>query len=227
LNPAYAVDQDIRIEVVGAQVIDNVLLVYTIMQDISGENRITRHMSPDIEFFVDGVRMSTGASSGRRLRFDRSTNTSYTERILLGHDDMPKTDTIELVINHIHCFERSGPMRRAFVGEWVITVNASDLGIQPIVWTDVAVGNRNIEHMSLSPFGIRLSGTHTYDTDDLASFPHLHVEIEFDGRRNYGFSGSGGGFGSDCFSSFSFANSPIDLDSVTAVIINGERIAIP
>lgn len=228
LYPAYAIDQGIRIEVVGAQQVDNALLLYTIMQDISGENRITRHMSPDIEFYVDGVRMSTGGSTGRGLSFDRATNTRYSEVILLGQADMPKADTIELVINHIRCLERSGPMRRAFEGEWVMTVNTSDLGIQPIVWADVDVGNSNIQHMSLTPFGIRLNGTHSYETRDMSRFPFFVIEIErSSSRRNYRFSSSGGGFGSDCFSSFSFASSPIDLDTVTAVIINGERILVP
>ncbi|MCL2565209.1 MAG: hypothetical protein FWE24_05285 [Defluviitaleaceae bacterium] len=226
LYPAYAIDQGIRIEVVGAQQIDNVLLVYTIMQDVSGENRITRHMSPDFEFYVDGERMSTGGGSGRPLHFDRTTNTSYTERILLGRDDMPKADTIELVINHINCFERSGPVHRAFEGEWVIEVNTSDLGIQPIVWIDVSVGNLYIEHMSLSPFGVQFLGTHTYG--DISSFPHITVEIEFENRRrNYRFSSQGMGIGYDHFSLFSFADSPIDIDEVVAIIINGERIQAP
>ncbi|MCL2204846.1 MAG: hypothetical protein FWB88_13025 [Defluviitaleaceae bacterium] len=224
LNPAYAVDQDIRIEVVGAQQIDNVLLVYTIMQDISGENRITRHMSPDIEFYVDDERMSTGGSTDRLLRFDRSTNTSYRERLLLGRDDMPQADTIELVITRIDCFEHGGQVRRAFEGEWIIAINANDLGIQPIVWSDVQVGNLDIEYMSLSPFGIQLRGTHTYG---MANFPIIQASVEFEGiRRNYRFSGSGAGIGDDFFSSFSFADSPIDLDRVTAVIINGKRIQI-
>jgi len=227
IYPAYAIDQDIRIEVVGAQQIDNVLLIYAIMQDISGENRINRYMLPDIEFYVDGERMSTGGSSSRQLRFDRATNTSYIEWILLGHADMPKTDTIELIISQIHSFERSGPMHRAFEGDWRITVNASDLGIQSIVWQDVSSNHLQIEHMSLSPFGIQLIGTHSYG-DDVSNFPIIQITIEFEGRqRNYTFSGSGGGIGDDFFSSFSFASAPIDIDAVTAVVINGVRIQVP
>jgi len=54
-------------------------------------------MLPDIVFYVDGERMSTGGGTSSLLRFDRTTNTSYSERILLGRDDMPKADTIEIV----------------------------------------------------------------------------------------------------------------------------------
>ena len=182
-------------------------------------------MSPDIEFYIDGERMSTGSGVGKRLRFDRSTNTSYSERILLGRADMPKADTIEIVINHIHCYEHSlQQARRAFAGEWVITVNASDLGIQPIVWTDIQLENIHIEYMSLSPFGIRLAGTLNYDANDHRNFP----VVEFEGRRrNYRFSSSVGSFAGDSFTSFSFARAPIDINSATAVIIYGERIVIP
>jgi len=227
INPAYAIDQGIRIEVVGAQQIDNVLLLYTIMQDISGENRITRHMWPDIEFYVDGEIMSTGGGSGSWGHFDRATNTRYSERLLLGRDDMPKADTIELVINHIICTEHSGPMIRAFEGEWIITVNASDLGIQPIVWTDVPIGNMYIEQMSLSPFGLQITGSHSYGAWGFRSHL-LDISVEFENRwLNTRFSGMSGGIGENDFTLFSFANAPIDIDKVSAIIINGERIVAP
>jgi len=225
LEPAYATDQGIRIEVVGAQQIDNVVLIYTIMQDTTGENRLTRHMSPDIELYVEGERMSSGAGTGRRLRFDRTTNTIYTERILLGHDHMPKTDTIELLITRIDCFEHSGPVRRAFEGQWHITVNASDLGIQPILKNNITVGNLNIEHLSLSPFGLQFRGTHKYG--GIENFPNITTELELNNRRNYTFSSRGGGLCDDSFSFFSFATEPIDLQSVTAIIINNHRIPLP
>ena len=223
LYPAYAIDRDIRIEVVGAQQIDNVVLLYVIMQDISGENRLTRHMMPDIEVAVNGEIVSTGAGSGRRLRFDSATNTAYIERIVGVAVGTPREDAIELVVNNINCFEHGGQVRRAFTGEWRTTVNTSDLGIQPIVWTDVSAGNLHIEYMALTPFGLRLEGSHSYGY----VFPFLDMRLEFENRRrDYTFRGFGGGFSSECFSYSARADSPIDIDDVVAVIIQGERIPV-
>jgi hypothetical protein len=224
LYPAYSEQQGIRIEAVGAQQIDHVVLVYVAMQDVSGENRLTQHMWPSLEIYIDGE-IINGPGTSNRLEFDHSTNTLYFEKIIVGEVGMPWADTIELVANHIDCYGVSGPVRRVFEGEWRITVNSSDLGITPIVWENVTVGNIHIERMSLSPFGVQINGSHSYEA---ASFPLLDTRIEFGNRLfRTKLPSGGGGIGYDWFSSFKFSQAPIDLDAVTAIIINGERIPTP
>jgi len=119
------------------------------------------------------------------------------------------------------------PVRRAFEGEWRITVNTIDLGIQPLVWEGVPLGGAHIDSMSLNPFGIQFAGTHQFDTRDMRNFPTFQVTVEFNEGRNYTFSGSSGGFGPEEFNRFSFASVPINIEEVTAVIINGQCIPAP
>jgi len=226
IYPAYAESQGIRIEAVGAQQIGNVVLVYIAMQDITGENRLTRHMLPDLEIYVDGQIMN-GPRTSRRLEFNNATNTSYFETQIVGEAGMPRADTIELITKSIMCTEHEGQIRTPFRGEWSMTVNTSDLGIQPIVWTNVSVGNIHIEYMSLSPLGVQITGYHTYGTDFPRGMnsPFHDVRIELSNRLfNTRLPGGGGGIGQDSFSIFKFSESPIDMDAVTAIIFNVERI---
>jgi len=123
LYPAYAIDQGIRIEVTGAMQAGNVIFVSTMTQDITGENRLTWLMQPDIEFYINGERIGEEISITRQSRFDPSNNIIYINWQLVGHDDMPKADTMNFAINNILCSEHSErPMRRAFEGEWDIAV---------------------------------------------------------------------------------------------------------
>jgi len=224
LQPAFAESEGIRIEAIGAQQIDHVVLVYVAMTDLSEENRLSRHMSPDLEIHIDGEAIN-GPSSSRRLDFDASTNTAYFEMRIVGDAGMPKADTIELIANRVQDFEHSGQIRTAVEGDWRMIVNSSNLGIKPIVWSDIPAGNLHIEHMSLSPFGVQINGSHSYEVN---LFPVFDVRIEFENRwLNTRLPGGGGGIGHNHFSHFQFSDTPIDLEAVTAIIINGERIIVP
>ncbi|MCL2224649.1 MAG: hypothetical protein FWB96_06755 [Defluviitaleaceae bacterium] len=233
LYPAYAESQGIRIEAVGAQQIGNIVLVYLSMQDVSGENRLTRYMRPDIEIYVDGKIMN-GARTSRRLEFNEFTNTGYFEARLAGEIGMPWAENIELVTTLIECFdpnfhaERGGQVWTAFEGEWAFTVNSSDLGITPITWVDVPAGDMHINYMSLTPFGVQVYAAHNFDFDCLHDFPRIDIRIEFENRLfNKRLNHGGGGSHYDWFSSVRWTKAPIDIDKVTAVIINGERILVP
>ena len=221
LEAAYTIDEGIRIEVVGAQQIGNVVLVYVSMQDISGENRLTRHHMPDMEIYVDGRMMSGGST--RRLSFDSSTNSSYFEMIIFGEAGMPRMYALELVANSILCLRHSGQLQRLTEGYWRVIASTSDMGIEPITWMSVWAGDIYIEYMSLTPFGLQLSGRG--EVDPASVWHETEVELR-NRRRNIRFTGGGGGFAPDEFNAFWHVSSPIDLDAVEAVIFNGERILI-
>ena len=228
LYPAYAESQEIRIEAVGAQQIGNVVLAYVSMHDLSGENRLTRYMSPDLAIYVDGQRMD--GPSTWQINFNENTNTVYFEMRLVGEVGMPRAETIELKTTSIVCRENWGQVQRVFEGEWYMTVNTSDLGIQPIVWTDIQSGNLHIEYLSLSPLGLQIAGSHSYGSDFPRGMnsPFQDIRIGFENRWfNTRLRGGGGGIGHDTFSIFIFADSPIEIEYVSAVIFNGERIQVP
>ena len=227
LEPAYAIDQDIRIEVIGAQQIGNAVLLYIAVQDISGENRLASQSFPDIFLSVNGQAVS-GPNTSRRLNFDENTNTVYLESRMVGEAGIPRTDTLELFIDRIFCRaqpqEQPGELPTLTLGEWHMTVNTSDLGIEPIVWTDIQIEGLHLEYISLSPFGMQTSGNGTIDG---TCFGGVRVDVEMSNRRrNYIFSGRSGGGSIAGFSFFSFSDTPIDIDAVTAIVIDGVRIPV-
>ncbi|MCL2399818.1 MAG: hypothetical protein FWC91_08770 [Defluviitaleaceae bacterium] len=222
-KPSYAEDQGIRLEVIGAQQVNSVVLLYLTMQDITDENRLTRYMWPDIEFYVDGQLSRGGGSSMNRLHFDQANNTSYFEMRIVGDIGIARAKTLELVGNSINCTQFSGQVQRPVVGEWKLQVNISEPNYQVLSWENVEAVDIHIEYMSLSPLGIQMKGTHEWD----AHFHRLHprVEIELENRWfNIRPKGSSGGVGLDFFEFFFFTDAPIDVEAVTAVIINGVRV---
>ena len=224
LEPAYTEDQGIRLEVIGAQQIDHVVLVYVSIQDLSGDNRLTQYADPDIVIYVDGQAMN-GPHSSRRLNFESSTNTAYFEQLIVGEVGMPRSDTLELKARNIYnAGNYSGQLQILVEGYWDVQVNTSDLGIQPLIFTDVTIGDTYIDYMSLSPFGLQITGRHQWDMND-GRRPRLKAAIELENRwPNIKMSSMAGGLSSEEFSFFSFADEPIDINKVTAVIINGHRI---
>ena len=226
-EPAYAEDQGIRLEVVGAQQINNVVLVYVTMQDIAGENRLSRYKWPDLEIFMDGQVMH-GPSSSRLLHFDRNNNTLYFERIIAGNIGIPRADTLEIGATSIIYTgpgtAATGQMQTFAQGEWKMQINTSDVGAKVLTWTDIPAGDVHIEYMSLSPLGVQIAAGYI-DPDSPWGWETPQIEIEVEGRwRNIRPSGSGGGGLADDFEIFYSVSSPIDVEAVTAVIVNGTRI---
>jgi len=164
LEPAYAEDQGIRMEIVGAERIGDIVLLYLTMQDVSGENRFSIDPwgfwpSPDLEIHMNSQEVSTGGNIPHGLYFNEDTQTIYYEMRLTVDFDMPITDTLEIVNTHIHIALRNGPAEY-IVGEWQMEVSIANVNHPTISWMDVQAGDIHIEHMILSPFGIHLSGTH-------------------------------------------------------------------
>ena len=83
----YVIDNDIRMEVIGAQTFGGHIIAYISMQDVSGKNRIGRGAAFHwgLNFFMldpDGEKMlgHYGMISGSRmLHFDEETNTAFFE----------------------------------------------------------------------------------------------------------------------------------------------------
>jgi len=231
IEPAYAENEGIRMEIYGAQQFGNAVLVYLSMQDITGEDRLSIHTSPELEIYGDGESLSNGAQSSKRLYFNRATNTVYFEVRVVGDAGMPQLDTLEIVCVAIHCFDpsrdRGGQVYTLTSGEWRMEVNTSDTTDQVVTWTNIAITDAHIDYMSINPLGVQVNGSHSWEWgEELRMSPVPEVEIEVNNRRRNIRVFGGGGMGPDCFDFFFHTDSPLDVDTVTAVIVNGERIAV-
>jgi len=234
LEPAYTEDQGIKIEVVGARVFENVVLIYVTMEDVTGEERLTRHIRPDFEVYSDGERLSNGGGGSRRLNFDDVNNRAYFEMsIIVDSDAVWDYDALEVRAEYLNCFEFSGPVRRAFEGDWRLGIRIDYAEDKTIVWTDITVDDMHIEYMALGVMGLRIMGTHSWTEEQWmhAANPPLCLRsatVEVENRiRNIRFLSSGSGIGPDHFDIFYTARSPIDMDAVTGVVVNGVHIPLP
>ena len=235
-EPAYVINEGIRMEVVGAQQIDNAVLVYLTLQDITGEERLSRDIWPDFAIFIDGKAVS-GSGDIRMLHFDRSNNTLYYEIRMMSYVDIPLADVLEVGAVSIDCFSETFPStatvtegdyesfttRRLVDGEWRVFVNVSHGDNKVLTWTDTPAGVYFIERMTLSTLGLQILGTYHGDT----AFSTRPVELELNNhRRNIRLYSGGGSFWADGFEVARWTDSPIDMDAVTAVIVDGVRLCI-
>ena len=232
LEPAYTEYDGIRMEVVGARVFENTVLVYYTMEDVTGENRITRYMRPGFEVFSGEEQLSDGGMSGRRIHFDVDNNRGYFETSIRVRANAVWEDnnTIGLRARYIKSFEHSGQLQSPFSGEWNIDIVIDDSEKdRTIIWTDIDMGDFYIEYMALGVMGLRVMGSHEGQFfDDSSALSLISSSIELDNRLfNQRFISSGAGIGPDCFDIFFSPRSPIDMDAVIGVVFEGNHIPLP
>jgi len=224
----YAEDQGIQFEIVGAERINSVVLLYMTMQDVSGEDRLSEWHSPGIEILMDDQEVVRGWSS-RDLYFDQDTNTRYFELQVRVDIDMPHTDTLEIIIERIRGNTQEDMILPYAIGEWRMEVVVADTYHPALIWEGIDLPEREgsriidrearIERMIVNPFGVHVVGSHRI------SFAFdVVIEINYEPVE---FLGSGCGLDSTGFECFYSVVEPIDIDEVTAVIFNGYRIEVP
>jgi len=118
------------------------------------------------------------------------------------------------------CF--TGNVYSGIVGNWKVSAYLSDTSSQIFVWTDVAVNDISFEHIRLSPLGLQAKGVR-WDTFNL---DEVTVSVETaEGivtlNASEGYNHQTGSYSLNCP-----ADEPIDIASVTAIIVNGIRIPI-
>ena len=234
LEPAYAVDQGIKIEVVGARVFENIMLLYVTMEDLTGENRLARDIRPDFMVYSDGVSISRGGGGSAPLHFDIENNRSYLEIRLTLDAPVGPYNALKIHAEVLNCFQHSGQVGRAAEGNWEMEIVIDHAESKTLVWTDICVGDFHIKYMSLGVMGLKIIGTCDWDWDEApygndGRSNFISVTIEVDNRiRNIRFRSTGGGQNpAGYFEVFFNAASPIDMDAVTGVIVEGVRIPMP
>ena len=230
LEPAYMESLGIRFEVYGAQVFDNLALIYYSLQDVSGENRLHERIGLDYVIVTDDEGLIQGGSSTRRLHFDRRNNTLYFEARIVVENTLPSQ--FRVGGRHIRYYpEEGGVVLPYFTGNWVVDVNVDDTINQVIIWEDAVTENVHIDRMVLSPLGLHVRGSYidgSWDIDDHTTwFDRPEIIIECSHGLNNSFNTWGGGIGPDGFDKFFYLESSIDVAEITAVIVDGVRIPIP
>jgi len=208
------------------------------------------HAWPDWEIYIDGVRtLAPGAGMGQVIHYDEETRTFYLEQIFSAFSglDIPNTDTLTLASDRIHIsysyelIENIDPNSYGAIvfynetvkGDWVFQVNVSDTDHPVLTWEDVTLslerGDYHFDYIRLSPFGIRGTSTRSLS----ALFQNwFSIEIEIAGGENIIAGPGGGGNSFHWHASLLLVEDRlidvlIDVDAVTAIIIDGYRLEIP
>jgi len=243
-NPAFAelataqsqfthvVDQGILMEAVGAQQINNVVLVYLTMRDISGHGRINENSRwPDLLIYIDGEPIA-GGSSTNVLNFDLETGTLYLELMLVGEVGIPRLDFVEIgatyVLNTEWLASGTVEMETVAFGEWRVHVSTAETQHMVYLWEDISlqVGDSLLSYMALSPFGLQIVIFQPRAFDEPFNVPIVEIEFKDERPALSLFGGSGGG-NDNTYEYFYHVDSPIDIGAVSAIIINDVRIPAP
>lgn len=127
----YAEDQDIRMEVIGAQKYDNMAVIYYSLQDMSGENRLTENTD-----FRDGFGTNININDPPSDYLEPTSSYSYnTRNDVLYFDKETNTVYYELVISGVSGGEIADPLT---IGSFLIYFDTEDYQNEP---SDVSLDN--------------------------------------------------------------------------------------
>ena len=229
---AYTEDDGIRIELFGAQYFGDSVLLYISLQDLSGQGRITRNIWPDLEIYNEFGALSASGGSGQRLHFDQENGKLYLEMQRLIRYPSGESDALYVVIDAIRYFGESGYAPRIAEGNWRIPLGLDIIKASNIVMDNLNIAARAVvvEYISISPLGVNLRGSHNWSEEDMMhpNTSSIDLRVEFSNRlRNVRPRSSGAGISPDGWFEFNFSfASPIDMDNISAIIVNGTRIPI-
>ncbi|MCL2559256.1 MAG: hypothetical protein FWE07_02105 [Turicibacter sp.] len=203
-------------------------------------------VSPWFDLYIGDERYIHGfGGMGQLVYFNKETQTFYLEMILFSDEKLPNMNALELRMDSIAIsflyepIEEIAPdihlnfiplasYERTVRGEWHLPVNVSDIEHPVILWEDVVVSlaenEYHFEYIRLHPFGIRGTSTQHLGSLFMRTYPDwFNIEIELANGESI-IAGPGGG--GERFS-WMTTNEPIDIEAVTAIIINGYRLEVP
>jgi len=217
----YAEDQGIRIEILGAEEIDGMVLLFLSVQDVSGKHDFNSMVSPFPSFTTEI------SSSQHRINFDAATKTHYFQVLLRMEENVPNLQTLNLGITNL--WNGDGGFR--LYGDWSFAINLSDTIHPRITLENIEFSindiDFNLEYLRVNPLAIHINGI--VASDALWRFEWLlpiHVEVGLEEIIG----GMMSSWRSDSYENFVDATinpaMPIDVENVTAIIINGVRIPV-
>jgi len=236
----YAEDEGIRITLLGAQKFDYKAVFYLSISDVTGENRLT-----DMHFVVldiDDIDASIRMHRSNNLYFDEYSNTVYQEIIItVGRAFIePFRVTIDSIFcgSYIEGHENIDVLMDEVIhGYWSFLVCTSDNAHKTVTLTEsIQLDDYHVtEFVTLTPFGLHAMGSRlepaAWASDNFTRidiiWSHADVYVETaDGLMSISDNiGEGGSDGKRFFMNW-YAESPIDVFAVTAIIIGDIRIPI-
>jgi len=225
--PAYDIYDGVKVEVVGARQIRNVVLLYYTVEDITGQNRLHDKISLDTEVRF-GDEYLGGATFSRRLHFNEEANRLYFERIMtLDELHIPALNVVELVANTI--MDLSNPLGTGQIvplleGAWDLPIHVDYTEEYTMALQNVQFGEFILEDVIITPFGVQvkseIEGVNWAEIN-----PSFNINLDMEGRLfDVRLRSGGGGIGQDFLSMTRWGNEPIDVSSIKGITIDGIQI---
>jgi hypothetical protein len=177
-------------------------------------------MTPDGELIMADYELMLFGDGDYRL-LDHEKN-DYSDAVYKYEEAVFSIDTEELD-GYTLCY--AGSVYSGVEGRWKVAANLSDISRKMRILTnDIPVEGHLFEHMTLSPLGLQVIGSYTGE-ECMASEMSMAVETA---NGVIPLEGGGGSHNSQkqTFNLHWNTEAPLDVATVTAVIINGTRIPI-
>jgi len=255
----YAEDRGIRVTLLGAQRFEHTAIMYFSIQDISGENRMTRGAGfagettiAEAGRTVVGYVRNFGSlnMSFRHIYFDDATGTQYAQLHVRSSNPLPAELTFSTT--------RIAVDEEIVNGNWQIVayLEESEAQSQEIRVENISLYFYDIlfqiESIIINPISMQARFSMIYDPVEMrdafitsyytfyrpipkTSYKYrrfasgFYVETAYDTIPLLAGSGLGTGgniLGVRNYEQVFWAEAPLDLEAITAIIINGERFAI-
>jgi hypothetical protein len=211
----YAYNQGMRIEIIGAEQIDETLLLVFSIQDVDDIYGFNYDTWPMPQFSVTSEN-SVVMMAIFQLNFDAETRTFYLQGFLEGLGIVADAEILTLHIPSIWLFPHS--RADAIYGDWTFELNVSDT-IHPTITLENVEFSANgfdfvLDYIRIGPVAVHMQGV----GHSIASRNFI-VEVGDDQISMWGSGGSGNNVRLSPVE-------PIDVENVTAIILNGVRIPI-
>ena len=213
---AYAEDQGVRIEIIGAEEIDDTIVLVIAVQDVNDKFDFSSGVVPFPHF--DDIWNTIMWP----VDFNAETNTHYFHANMVMKQDVSSLNILALSISNISfgTYENSNRVRHIY-GNWHFDVRLSDFIHSTITLENIEITfddlDVNINEIRITPIAIRM----TWERRDLARL-YLEMGDSIISIEN----AMGSDYGTDYLTSVHHPETPIDVENVTAIIINDVRIPI-
>lgn len=224
-EPIYAEDHGILINVMGARVVHNHILLYLSMEDTTGQNRLDiENNSLDVELFCQNGDMYI-APTVFITRYHRGTNRWYSEYIFTHSEDVSHIDYLDFRVRRISDLEQVD--QTLLEGNWDIRIPLQESISDALEITNVNIDNMRFRRIRVTPLGIQKKGIIAAHSEGWLDVSNVSMEVEVANRRRNIVVTDGNTSVRDGghFESNFFFNEPINLADVSAIVINGERMA--